>query len=59
VISLNRGDLILGTGMAIPVLDAERLMRKRLFEFQNPGVAAGENPVSKAALNNPFSSRRR
>ena len=56
---LSRGDLVLGTGMAMPVADAERLMRKRLFEFQNPGVAAGEHPVSKAALKNPFASRRR
>jgi len=54
MLALNRGDLILGTGMAMPVVDAERLMRKRLFEFQSPGAAPGEQPTPS-----PFPRTRR
>jgi hypothetical protein len=46
---VNRGDLDLGSGTAMPVLDAEALMRRRLAEFhrQSSGPAA-DAPVRKS-----------
>jgi hypothetical protein len=41
----NRGDLVLGSGMAMPVANAEALMRSRLAEFQGPGSAHSTEPV--------------
>jgi hypothetical protein len=41
----NRGDLVLGSGMAMPVAQAEALMRSQLAEFQGLGSAHSTEPV--------------
>jgi hypothetical protein len=45
---VNRGDLNLGDGTAMPVSDAERLMRRQLAEFhrRRQGLAAGKTARS-------------
>ncbi len=41
----NRGDLILGSGMAMPVLQAETLMRRQLADFHGVGSAHTTAPA--------------
>jgi len=41
----NRGDLVLGSGMAMPVANAEALMRRQLTEFQGLGSTSSAAPM--------------
>lgn len=45
VLRLNRGDLLLGSGMAMPVVQAESLMRTQLADFHRLGSGQGPAPV--------------
>lgn len=42
----NRGDLVLGSSTAMPVVRAEALMRKQLADFQALGSAHGTAPAN-------------
>ncbi len=37
MLRVNKGDLVLGSGMAKPVVTVETMMRKQLAEFRRPG----------------------
>jgi hypothetical protein len=41
----NRGDLIVGSGMAMPVVEAETLMRRQLADFHRFGSVRATAPV--------------
>lgn len=41
----NRGDLVLGNGMAMPIVKAEGLMRRQLADFQGLGPGRTAAPV--------------
>jgi hypothetical protein len=51
MLRINRGDLVLGSGTALPLAEVERLMRRHLSEFRRsrsaPAVASVRNAAPK------------
>jgi len=59
MLTINRGDIVIGSGMAKPVLEVETLMRKQLAEFLRAESAGPEAAApSTAARAKPVRSRR-
>jgi hypothetical protein len=59
MLRINRGDLILGSGMAKPVASVETLMRKQLAEFRHSESAGADSGSQVAASRTrPLKGRR-
>jgi hypothetical protein len=59
MLTINRGDIVIGSGMTKPVLEVETLMRKQLAEFLRAKSAGPEAAApSTAARPRPARSRR-
>ena len=49
ILRFNRGDLVLGSGMAIPILNAQTLMHDQLTAFRRKGSATAAKPLDSRA----------
>lgn len=59
MLRVNRGDLVLGGGMAMPIAKVEGLMRRQLVEFRRPASTPASTAAHHSAPRNRRPSRTR